>query len=267
MTSITNPDRIYLTGNSKKKPSIHNVHEYITPITPLGIQSQQQQQISQITQEDQNDPDEQVKHPGDSNSGQIIDVKNVISGPVYCYLCVNFDEEVKTNTHVGHSIYPREKVKLLNNYKDPTGATEHWTLAMIVGPFIDHRRAKIFRDLWKYKSRGHVSRLNRGLFLTRDFNRKLRELGMTPDTDGWNKFHMKCWDLRKDESMDTTSSDSEARTKRLGTHLSMNKRPSKKLKKQINSSFIDKEDSNMSLATAETCVSISNLTIGPSKSI
>jgi len=157
---------------TKKRIGVTNIHEFITD-APTTITLPQETLV--------------------------VDPKDVIKGRYYCYLCVNFDEEVKTNTHVGHSVAPPEKVKLMNLDKDPTGATSHWTLIQSAGPFVDNVRAKAFREFWKYKSRGHTSRMGRGVFLSRDFNRKLRSVGILPNTPAWDRFHVEIFDLRNED--------------------------------------------------------------------
>lgn len=204
-------------ATTKKKVGIHNIHEYVTA-TPTTVTDP----LGQVT---------------------IVNPKDVKPGSYYCYLCVNFDEEVKTNTHVGHSTAPPVKVKLMNLDKDPSGETEHWTLVQMVGPFVDNIRAKMFRELWKFKSRGPASRLSRGVFLAREFNRKLRDIGISPGTPAWG-FHVECFDLcNEDEQKQKGGLVSQLDTsKRRGIHLANSKRAEKRQKVNTDSKQITETD-------------------------
>ena len=122
---------------------------------------------------------------------------------VFCYLIINFCHTMKTNTHIGVSEKPEEKVQIFNEKKASklrnSDSSAHvqtepfWKLAMVIGPFINEDKAVLFQDVWG-RARGIPSRMEKGLQLSIEFNTKLTNLPEDSKPDDWEKYLIRCYD-------------------------------------------------------------------------
>ncbi len=110
----------------------------------------------------------------------------------FAYMLANYDAAQKINTYIGKSRDPFLKVDLINEKmtrgaRSTRQAAGNWRLEMIVGPFVTKKESVYFRELWKQKSRGILSRLERGMNLA--------------------EIHKKtCWDASKGQDEEMVSS-------------------------------------------------------------
>ena len=70
--------------------------------------------------------------------------------------------------------------------------------------------------------------------MARDFNRKLRGVGILPDTPAWEQFHVECFDLRnEDDNLENPGLASSLDVpRRKGVNLNLNLKTSKRLSKK-----------------------------------